>query len=171
MAQTLHQLGIDPKYILVSLIGFVILVFVLSKYAFRPIADTLDARQKKITGDLTEAEARRDEMVRLQKDYEQRLAGIEDEARETIAKASREANAVTEASLGRAREEAAMIVQRGTEEVDAERAKAIIESRDQIVDLASALARRAVKQELNVTAHAQLIDEVIAGLSAKGSLN
>ena len=167
----LNSLGIDPLYILVSLIGFAILVFVLSKYAFRPIADTLDARQKKITGDLSEAEARRDEMVRLQKDYEQRLADIEDQARETIAKASREASAATEAQLGRAREEAATIVQRGTEEVEAERAKAIVEARNQIVDLATALARRAVKQELNVTAHAQLIDEVIAGLGAKGSLN
>lgn len=161
----LESLGINPQYILVSFVGFLILLFVLTKYAFGPLVAVLQARQDKIRGDLDEAQRSKDEMVRLQQEYTQRLNQIEDEARDKIAAAVREAQAARDEILNRAHSEASAIVQRGQEEVAAERAKAIVEARNQIVDLASLMASRTVRQTLNASSQAQLVDEAIAGIN------
>lgn len=160
----LESLGISVQGILIALVGFLILLFVLSKFAFGPIAANLQARQDKIRGDLDDAQARRDEMVRLQQEYQQRLAKIEDEARDKIQAAVREANAAREELIAKAREDAAGIVARAQEEIAAERLKALTDSRNQIVDLASLMASRTVGQDLTAASHAQLIDETIAAL-------
>lgn len=162
----LELLGIEPQFVLVALVGFVILVFVLSKFAFGPLSATLQARQDKIKSDLDEAQARRDEMVRLQQDYENRLAAIEDEARDKIQAAVREAQAARDEILRRAQEDAQSIVRRGEEEVAAERAKSLVEARDQIVDLATLMARQSAAQDLDARGQAGLIDQAIASISA-----
>jgi len=171
MDKILTALGIDPLYILISLIGFVALAYILVNFAFKPILGTLDARQQKIVGDLDEAQSRKDEMVRLQAEYSTRLAQIEDEARDKIQAAVKEANAAKEEILVRAREEATHIVQRGREEVEAERSKALVESRNQIVDLATTMASLTVKETLNASGQVRIIDDVIAGIGKNGSLN
>jgi F-type H+-transporting ATPase subunit b len=164
----LETLGINPQYILVSLVGFLILLFVLMKFAFGPIVGVLQARQDKIRGDLDDAQARRDEMVALQKDYEQRLAAIEDEARDKIQAAVKEAQAARDEILTRAHADAQAIVQRGQEEAASERTKALTDARNQIVDLATLMARQSAKENLSAAGHAGLIDDAISKI---GSLN
>lgn len=171
ITEIFNSLGIDPTYILISFVGFGCLVLILSKFAFGPIAATLDARQAKIHSDLDEAQARRDEMVALQTEYSQRLAKIEEEARDKIQSAVKEAQAARDEILTRARDEAAHIVQRGREEVDSERAKSLVDARDQIVDIASAMATRAVRENLSANGQSKLIDDAIAGIGHNGSLN
>lgn len=161
----LESLGINPQYILVSLVGFLILLFVLTKFAFGPLVAVLQARQDKIRGDLDEAQRSKDDMIRLQQEYTQRLNQIEDEARDKIAAAVRDAQAARDEILTRAHSEAAAIVQRGQDEVASERAKAIVDARNQIVDLASLMASRTVRQNLNASSQAQLVDEAIAGIN------
>jgi F-type H+-transporting ATPase subunit b len=168
MGQILETLGISPQYILVSLVGFLILLFVLTKFAFGPIVGVLNDRQDKIRGDLDEAQARRDEMVALQKDYETRLAAIEDEARDKIQAAVKEAQAARDQILVKAHSDAAAIVQRGQDEATAERAKLLVDSRNQIVDLATLMARQSAKENLTAAGHAGLIDDAINKI---GSLN
>lgn len=164
----MDALGIDPRFILISAVGFLILVFVLSKFAFGPIFGMLQARQDTIRGNLDEAEARRAEMERLQHEYEARLAQIEEEARDKIQAAVKDAQAARDEIISKAQADSQAIVQRGTEEIERERAKAMVEMRNQIADLATTAASRLVRQNLNAGSHAQLIDEVIAGIGSNG---
>ncbi len=168
MASILETLGIQPRLFLVTLIGFLILLYVLSKFAFGPLVATLQARQDKIRGDLDDAQARRDEMVALQRDYEQRLAAIEDEARDKIQAAVKEAQLARDQILSKAHEDAQAIVVRGQEEAASERSKALVDSRNQIVDLATLMARQSAKENLSAAGQANLIDDAIAKI---GSLN
>jgi F-type H+-transporting ATPase subunit b len=100
--ELITSLGIDPKFILVQMVGFLILIFVLRKYAFGPMVGVLQQRQDTIRGNFDEAEARRNEMVKLQRDYEERLAKIEDEARDKIQVAVREAQVARDEIVARA---------------------------------------------------------------------
>jgi F-type H+-transporting ATPase subunit b len=164
--ELLTQLGIDPRFVLISLVGFLVLLFVLMKFAFGPIAATLQARQDKIKGDLDEAQARRDEMVALQRDYETRLAAIEDEARDKIQAAVKEAQSARDEILTRAHADAQVIVQRGHEEIASERAKSLTEARNQIVDLATLMARRSTQENLSAAGQTNLIDDAIVKIGA-----
>ncbi len=168
MGSILETLGINPQFILVSLVGFLILLFVLSKFAFGPLVLTLQARQDKIRGDLDDAQKSRDDMVALQRDYETRLAKIEDEARDKIQAAVKEAQLARDQILSKAHDDAQAIVLRGQEEAIAERAKLLVDSRNQIVDLATLMARQSAKENLSVAGQTNLIDDAITKI---GSLN
>lgn len=167
----LEQLGIDFKFVLVMAVGFFFLFMLLKKFAFGPIFGVLQARQDKIRGDLDEAESRRNEMLRLQRDYETRLAAIEEEARDKIQAAVKEAQAARDEIIAKAQSDREAIVRRGEEELVREREKAMSELRDRIANLATTGAERIVKQELNAQGHARLIDDVIAGIGSNGSNN
>lgn len=174
----LEQLGIDWKLILVMLTGFLLLVFILSKYAFGPILSLLDNRQKSIQGNIDEAQNRRNEMVNLQRDYEGRLAKIEEEARDKIQGAIKEAQAARDEIIAKAKADSEAILVRGREELEIEKQKALITMRDQVADLAIGAASRVVKTNLDGANHARLVDDVIANLdnmngssTRAGSLN
>lgn len=170
MGSILETLGIEPRFILISLVGFLILLFVLSKFAFGPLVRTLQARQDKIRGDLDEAQARRDEMVALQRDYETRLAAIEDEARNKIQAAVKEAQSARDEILSRAHTDAQAIVLRGQEEAASERSKSLVEARNQIVDLATLMARQSARENLSAAGQTGLIDDAIAKIGAQTSM-
>ena len=110
-------------------------------------------------------------MVSLQKQYETRLAQIEDEARDKIQAAVREAQAAREALLAKAHADAQGIVERAQQELERERQIAMAEMRDQIARLSTAAASRIIRQTLDPAAHAGLIDEVIGSLGTAGSRN
>ncbi|RYG60389.1 ATP synthase F0 subunit B [bacterium] len=166
ISSILETLGIEPRFILVSLVGFLILLYVLMNFAFKPLVGTLNARQDKIRGDLDEAEAARNRMITLQREYEQKLAAIEDEARDKIQGAVREAQAARDEMIRKAHEDAAAIISRGQAEVEAERSKALTEARNQIVDLATMMASQTARQNLNASGQSALIDDAIAKIGA-----
>jgi F-type H+-transporting ATPase subunit b len=171
MQGIIDTFGIEPKFFLTMVFAFVILFLILKKFAFGPIFGMLQARQDKIRGDLDDAEARRNEMVRLQKDYETRLAQIEDEARTKIQEATRQAQVAREELLHKAQADAQAIVARAREEVEREREIAKAEMRDQIAHLSAQVAGRLIKQTLDPNAHARLVDDVIAGIGAQNGAN
>ena len=169
MAEILKSFGIEPQFLLIQIIGFTILVFILAKFAFGPIYKMLEARQGKIRGDLDEAAARRNEMVALQHEYEERLAKIEEEARDKIQAAVKEAQAARDEILVKAREESTRIVQRSQQEIESERQKAMVEMRNQIAEMAIQAATQAVRGNLNAENHSALIEQAIAAIGVNGN--
>lgn len=163
---SVDALGIDPKFLVIQAFGFLILLFVMIKYAFGPIYTLLAQRQSTIQGNLDEAQQRRDEMVRLQNEYQQRLAQIEDEARDKVQAAVKEAQAARDEIIAKAQADREAIVARGNEEMQRERDKALASMRDEIAELAFQAANRAVRGNLPAGAQSQLINDVVAGISA-----
>ena len=165
----MDALGIDPKFIAIQAIGFLILMAILVKFAFGPIYNVLAQRQTTIQGNLDEAQSRRDEMVRLQTEYQQRLAQIEDEARDKVQTAVKEAQSARDEILAKAQSDRETIVARASEEMARERDKAMATMRDEIAELAFQAANRAVRGNLQPGAQSQLVDDVIAGLGRTGT--
>ena len=165
----LEALGIEWQFLLIQMVGFLILVGLLTKFAFGPIYGLLQQRQDTIRHDLDEAESRRVEMERLQREYETRLAQIEDEARDKIQAAVRDAQTARDEIIARAQAESQRIVERGNEDIQRERDKAMAEMRDQLADLVVRAASRVIQQNLDPRSHARLIDDVIAGVGRDGS--
>ncbi len=165
----LTSLGIDGKFLVIQTVGFIIMVVVLAKYAFGPMVAMLQQRQDTIQGNFDEAEARRNEMVKLQREYEDRLAKIEDEARDKIQVAVREAQAARDEIMTRAKSEAETVIERGKIDMAQQQAQAMVTMRNQLADLTVQAASRVVKENLNTTSHAKLIDDAIADLGLAGT--
>ncbi len=171
MGDILETLGIEPRFILLMAVGFLLLFLLLKKFAFGPIFNVLEQRQSTIRNNLDEAEARRNEMISLQKDYEQRLAKIEDEARDKIQAAVKDAQAARDEIIARANADRDAIIKRTEEDILSERHKALATMRDQIAEMAVTGASRILKQKLDVPNQGRLIDEVISEIGSRGARN
>lgn len=128
---------------------FLLLWFILGKYAFRPIAEALKAREDSIEDALQSAEKAKQEMAALQADNDR----IVNEAREEKSKILREAKEVSEKMIGDAREkakdEADKIVTAARAEIATEKMAAMNEVKNVIGLETIALAEKVLKRELN----------------------
>lgn len=165
----MEALGLDPKFLLIQAISFVLLVIVLTKFAFRPLLNILEARQKSIRDDLDQAESRRLEMERLQKDYETRLAQIEDEARDKIQQAIKQAEGIRDEILAKARTESEQVLAAGREEIERDRIRSMAQMRNEVADLAIHAAQSIIGKNLSSEGHDQLIAQALSSFKDNGN--
>lgn len=162
----LHQLGIEPELLLTQIIGFLILLAILNKYAFKPLFGILDQRQADIRATYDQLDDDRRRMEQARRDYESRLAGIEAEAREKIQAAVKEAQELSNRIKADAQTQAEDIVERGRSESERERQKAFLEMRQQVVSLSIAAAGKVVGASLDTGGHSKMVDDFITSVGA-----
>jgi len=162
-----EQLVIRPDLILVNTISFLILLWLLKRFLFKPITNVLDTRAEEITGSYKAAENEKATMERLRVEYEAKIADIAAEAREKIAAAINEGQAAKQQILAEARAKSEEILKRGGEELSRERDKAIIELRAQVVDLAIEAAAKATARTLDDEAQRRLVRQFIEGVGSE----
>ena len=158
----MEGLGINLGYLISQIINFVLLLFILRQFLYKPIVGMLDRRSEKIRTDLQEAEEARSKAEAARQEYEQQLEQARDDRRSIVAQASEQAEKVKEDILSEARVEAAEIVSKAQDEMEYERRQVLLQAQNQIVDLALAAAGRVVGESLDEKAHRRLIQEFIA---------
>lgn len=149
------------QWILSQTIAFLILYWLLRKFAFSPIQQILREREEKVRKVIEEAEQQRAEMEKLRADYEYRLQRIEEEARAKFQEAMQQAYQVRDALLADAREQAERILQRAKEQIALEREKLMVELRDFVVDISIRIAEKVIERNLDVAAQRELINSII----------
>lgn len=127
---------------------FLILLYILGKFAWKPIMKSLKEREEKISNSLAMAKQTQEEMKRLQADNEKLLK----EAREERDKIVREANKMKENIIseakGRAQNEADKIIESARESIQNEKMAAIVELKNQIAELSIEVAEKVLGREL-----------------------
>ncbi len=157
---------IDFKLVLTEILGFVLLVWVLGRYAWKPILDKLEARRQKIEGDYADAERNRHEAEQLKAKFEADLRGIEAQARTRIQEAIVEGQKVAEEIKAQAHTDAQARLKRAEEEVALENDKARGAIREQIVTLSIRTAEKILRTKLDDPAQRRLAGEFIDEVGA-----
>ena len=114
-------LDLQKDLALWSLIVFVVFVFVLWKFAWGPLSKALDNRESKIAQDIADAEQARKKGEQLLADHEKKLDAVQDEVREILAEARRDADHTKQGMIEAAQKEAEATKDRAVSEI--ERAK------------------------------------------------
>ena len=135
------------------------------KFGFPPLFRAIDQRQADIKASYDQMDDDRKRMEETRLKYEQRLAGIEAEAREKINAAVKEAQELRAGLIADAQKQADTIIERGRSESERERQKAFLEMRQQIVSLAVTAAGKVVGESLNDARHTKLVDDFIASVN------
>ena len=164
-----------PGLMIWTLIAFAITFFVLRKYAFGPIQQTIDERRDRIRQAVEEADNARNEARELLEQNRAILAQARSEAADILA----EARKVGDAQIERAKQEAETERQRRMEEtrrqIDAETARAIGQIRSEVADLTVEATERVVGKVLDTADQRRLVEEAVQGLDfsalEKGSTN
>ncbi len=157
---------IDIKQVATQILGFLILLWGLRKWAWGPVLEMLEARRRKIAGEFEEAERRKAEALELKARYEQDLRGIEAQARERIQQAVLEGQKVAAEIKSQAQAEAQQRLTRAQEEIAHERDRAKEALKEQIVSLAVRSAEKILRRNLDDPTQRKLASDFIDEVGA-----
>ena len=151
----------DLQQILSQALSFLLLLWVLKRFAWKPLLGVLDARRARIEEDLRQAAATKDEMRRAQEELVQRLAKINEEAREKIQAAVQDGRRMASEIQEDARAQAQAILAKSNEAIALELAKAKVSLRDEIADMTVDAVERILRQRCDTDADRKLIASII----------
>lgn len=144
-------------------IVFLILVFLLAKFAWRPILDSLKIRDESIEEALLSAEKAREEIGDLKADNEKLLAEARAEREELLKDAQKSANAIKDDAKQEASKMAQRIVEDARTGIEAEKAAALAEVRALVVDLSVEIAEKVIQKNFdNEKAQKELVADYLA---------
>lgn len=127
---------------------FIILVFLLGKFAWKPILGAVKDREKSIEDALLSAEKAREEMSKLQSDHEQLVKEAKAERDNILKEAKSTKDKVIAQAEEIAREEASKIMARANAEIEREREQAFKELKKEVAIIAISAATKILKNEL-----------------------
>jgi len=154
-------MDLNIPVVLTNIAGFVIVVWILAKFAWGPILDMLDARRDKIAGDFAEAEQARGDAESLRGDFESKLGEIKAIEREKVQEAVVRGEEIADRLKGEAQAKAETALDKARQDIDVETQKAQLSLRDDVVNLALSSAEKLVNQKLDDDTHRRLISEYI----------
>ena len=141
--------------------SFLLLIFLVKKYAWGNITSILDQRAEKISSDIDGAEEARKKAEELASKREAELAGSRTEAKTIIETAKETAEKSKSDILAEAKLEAGRLKEKANQEIAQNKAEALQSVKGEVADLTVSLAGKIISQNLDGHAHKELIDQYI----------
>ena len=141
--------------------SFLLLIFLVKKYAWGNITSVLDERAEKISSDIDGAEEARKKAEDLASKREAELAGSRTEAKTIIENAKETAEKSKADILAEAKLEAGRLKEKANQEIAQNKAEALQSVKGDVADLTISLAGKIISQNLDSQAHKELIDQYI----------
>lgn len=160
----MDALGIDLGAFVFYTLNFLLLLFLLQQFLFRPVLSALSNRETRIRESIENAEQVKQQVARAQQDYEARLNEARQEAARILAQANERAKVVEQEVVANARQEAERIQVEARAQIQQEREQLLRGLQAQLGNLVIQTASTVVGQELNSRGHERLIQEAIADL-------
>jgi len=148
-----------------TLIIFIILMGVLSRYAFRPITAAVAARERSLEEAIEQAKRDRVEAASVLAQQRQLLEQAQGEAQRLIGEARGAGDRVRQQLLEQTRGQQQEMLERARKEIDAERRRAIADLRREAVDLAILGAGKVIEKNLDDQTNRKLVEEFLATLT------
>ena len=158
---------LSPSYGLMAwtLIIFVVLAFILSRFAFGPITAAVRAREQALEEAINGAKRDREEAARLLEQHRAALDASRGEAQKLIADARVSAERVRSELVEQAHAEQASMLERARADIETEKSRAIAQLRREAVDLAIAGAGKVIDRNLDQAANRQLVESFLASVT------
>ncbi|MEQ8907666.1 MAG: F0F1 ATP synthase subunit B [Vicingaceae bacterium] len=153
------MLSVSIGTVIWTTIAFLVVVFILAKFAWKPILNSLREREESIEEALESAERAKEKMKDLEASNEKLLIEARQE-REEVIKSAREAKEkmISEAK-DKAKAEADKVLKNAQDSIRAEKASAISELKSLVGELSVEIAEKILKQELSAEKQKALIEE------------
>lgn len=147
-----------------TLLIFVLLYFILSKFAFKPITSAVEAREKALEDAIEGAKRDREAAAKLLQEHQAKLDASHAEAQQLIADGRSIAEKMRIDLLDQTRKEQQEMLERARRDIEAEREKAIAQLRKEAVELALAGASKVIEQNLESQKNRQLVESYLTSL-------
>lgn len=145
-----------------TLIIFLILFFVLSRYAFKPITAAVEAREKALEEAIAGAKADREAAAKLLDEHRAQLEAGRSEAQKLIVEGRQIGDKVRADMIEETRTQQQDMLERARREIEAEKVRAIAELRREAVDLAIAGASKVIEKNLDDDSNRKIVESFLS---------
>lgn len=159
--QILGALKIEIPQLITHIIGFVIALWILKKFAWKPLLGLLDERRERIKNSFDEIDAKNAQAETLHQQYEAKLRDIDAEARKRLTEAVQEGEKIAAKIKDDARNEAKDIMARTKSELEQDFAKARIQLKEDVVNLTINATEKIIRERLDTQKHREMIGRFI----------
>lgn len=161
----LEKIGIDFSVLVFQVVNFLILVWVLKKFLYKPILDMIDKRQKEIDEGLKLKDSLKTERDKISNERDQILKEAREESQLLIESKKKEAQKVYENLLKEGREEKKKIVEQGYKEIESQRLEVENKLQKETVELAVNILEKVLGKTLSVKDQHAIIQKELDQLS------
>lgn len=152
---------LDPGLFVWTIITFMVLFFVLAKFAWKPLMKMLQEREEMIRDSLDDAEKAKAELEHLNKESEAIMTKARAEAQTILANGKAAAEKVKEDTIAKAKEQAIKIIKKTEKQIQIEKDKAIADIKQEVVNLSLSVAKKLINKNLNDADNKSLIEETL----------
>lgn len=156
-----EQFSVFSPLVFWSIVSFAIFLFLMKKYAFPPIFEVIEAREKKISGDLQSAEDIKVAAEKLKKELEEQLQAAHDKAATIVQLANEESRKNQEKSLEETQAKCRQMLKEAEHEIQTSRNQILAEIRGYVSDLTITSAEKIMRRALTEDDKKRLVDESI----------
>jgi F-type H+-transporting ATPase subunit b len=150
---------------------FLLLMFLLTAVAWKPIMNGLDAREQSIAEMVAATQTAHDDAKKQLVSYERRLAEAAEEVKGMLDEARRDAETTRQSIVSEARQAADEEKHRAKREIELARDDAIAKLAEKAGELAVGVAGKFIQEKITAEDQSRLVRESIAGLSTSPSVN
>jgi F-type H+-transporting ATPase subunit b len=153
---------VTPGLMIWTIVCFAVTYFVLKRFAFGPIQQTIDTRRKRIEESIAEADRAREEAKNLLEEHRQLIGQAKSQSEEILAEARRVADSQRERVRVETEEDRQRRLDETRRQIEQATHQAIGEIRDEVGKLSVAAAEKITRKSLDAADQQRLIDEALA---------
>lgn len=157
--------GFNTHHFIAQVISFLIVAFLLQRYAYKPILNVLEERRQRIKEGLDNADRIKVELARTEAQRQEVLTAANSEANQMIEEARAAANRVREQETQKAIIESEQIIARARQAAEIERARMLAEARRDLGRLIVATTRQVTGKILTTDDQRRLTEETTRQLA------
>ncbi len=161
----IHKIVPNFWAFLMQLLAFLVLVFIVIKFAYKPVNNYLVKRQEFVANELKDAKNKKQEATANLELSKQELNKIRSQANDIIEKAKQDAIHTKDEIIDAANQEVARKQKQLEEEMALEKLQAKEEIRNDIIDVALLASSSVLKRDINDADHQKLVDDFIDKLN------
>ena len=153
--------------LIAQIVNFLFLVFVLAKFAYKPLLNMMEERKNKIASDLEAADQAKADAEAVKTEYAEKLANARQEAQALIDNARKTAQAAHDKIMAETKAEQDLIVANAKEAIELEKQKAMADVRAQVISLSMLAASKIVEQKLSSEEDKKMAGEIVDSIINK----
>ena len=151
----------SPGLAIWTILTFLILLFLLKKYAWGPLLKALEERRAAIEKSVDDARKATAALQQMQEESARQLAQARAEASAIVTRSRGDADRFREEMRQKAQEESAAIVKNAQKEIQLETQRAMAQIRTEAVDLSLAIASKLLRRNVSAADNEDLIKEAM----------
>ena len=151
--------AVTPGLYIWTIITFLLLFYVLAKFAWKPLLSMLEERENLIKRSLSDAETAREELQKINLESEAIITKARTEAQSILSDGKAAAEKIKDDTVAKAREEASKIRKEAKQQIKAEKDRAISDIKKEVVDLSLNVAEKLIKKNISEKDNTSLIEE------------